>query len=65
SVAGPYTRQGALFKTGDYGLVAPGGLDVAVNGNHAVFHANFGKGRAMFTALLSIRNDKISATFGT
>lgn len=52
-IAGPYTKYGPMFVTGDDGLVAPGGLDIAVNGNHAVFHANWGSGRAMFTALIS------------
>ena len=52
NIKGPYTKHGPLFVTGTSGLQAPGGLDVAVNGNHAVFHANWGSGRAMFTAIL-------------
>lgn len=52
NIKGPYTKYGPLFVTGTNGLTAPGGLDIAVNGDHAVFHAVYGTGRAMFTALL-------------
>jgi beta-xylosidase len=39
-ITGPYVRSGTLFKTGGpLGFQAPGGLDVAVNGDHAVWHA--------------------------
>lgn len=39
-ITGPYVRAGYLFKTnGPLGFQAPGGLDVAVNGDHAVWHA--------------------------
>jgi beta-xylosidase len=39
-ITGPYIRSGVLFKTGGpLGFQAPGGLDVAVNGDHAVWHA--------------------------
>jgi hypothetical protein len=39
-ITGPYVRSGTLFKTGGpLGFRAPGGLDVAVNGDHAVWHA--------------------------
>jgi beta-xylosidase len=38
SLKGPYTRQGKLFATGTDNLTAPGGLDIAVNGNHAIWH---------------------------
>lgn len=37
-ITGPYTKYGPLFVTGTSGLTAPGGLDIAVNGDHAVFH---------------------------
>jgi hypothetical protein len=37
-ITGPYTRQGKLLKTGDFGLVAPGGLDININGDKAVWH---------------------------
>jgi beta-xylosidase len=39
-ITGPYIRSGVLFNTGGpLGFQAPGGLDVAVNGDHAVWHA--------------------------
>lgn len=38
-ITGPYKRSGRLLGTGDLGLSGPGGLDVAINGDHAVFHA--------------------------
>lgn len=39
-IRGPYKRSGTLFKTGGpLGFQAPGGLDVAINGDHAVWHA--------------------------
>lgn len=80
-ITGPYRRAGSLFKTGGpLGFQAPGGLDVAINGDHAVWHAfvqslplrtetftdnsnrNYGKGRAMFTGILTLKNGKITAT---
>ena len=40
NIKGPYKRQGTLFKTGGpLKMHAPGGLDIAVNGDHAVWHA--------------------------
>lgn len=51
-IRGPYTKYGPMIVTGDDGLVAPGGLDIAINGERAVFHANWGNGRAMFTAFV-------------
>ncbi|KAK6434242.1 hypothetical protein LTR95_009570 [Oleoguttula sp. CCFEE 5521] len=57
-ITGPYTKNGPLFVTGTLGLTAPGGMDVAINGDHAVFHANSGSGRAMFTAVLSLSGTK-------
>lgn len=38
SIQGPYRKSGKLFVTGTSGLVAPGGMDVAINGDHAIFH---------------------------
>jgi beta-xylosidase len=62
TIVGPYKRSGSLFKTGgELGFKAPGGLDVAVNGDHAVWHANVGKGRAMFTGTISLKDGKITA----
>ncbi|KAF1810237.1 Arabinanase/levansucrase/invertase [Eremomyces bilateralis CBS 781.70] len=47
-IRGPYTRFGTLLKTGMMGLTAPGGADV-IDGGRMMFHADFGKGRAMYT----------------
>lgn len=80
-ITGPYIRSGTLFKTsGSLGFQAPGGLDVAVNGDHAVWHAyvypfpfgghesianlrnrNYGKGRALYTGILTLKDGKITA----
>lgn len=38
NIKGPYTKYGPLFVTGTDGMSAPGGLDLAVNGNHAIWH---------------------------
>jgi beta-xylosidase len=39
-ITGPYVRAGSLFQTGGpLGLQAPGGLNVTINGDHAVWHA--------------------------
>ena len=61
NIEGPYNKYGPLLVTGNHGLTAPGGLDLAVNGNHAVFHANYGSGRAMFTALISGKGNSWTA----
>lgn len=37
-ITGPYTRKGRLFGTGTMGMKAPGGLDIAINGNKAIWH---------------------------
>lgn len=52
NIRGPYKKFGGLIQTGTYGLTAPSGLDLAINGDHTVFHANWNGGRAMFTALI-------------
>ncbi|KAI7522725.1 hypothetical protein KC316_g19151, partial [Hortaea werneckii] len=62
NIKGPYTRHGPLFVTGSYGMTAPGGLDIAVNGNRAVWHANYGSGRAMYTGTLKLNGNQIVAT---
>ena len=62
NIKGPYKRQGALFTTGDLGMKAPGGLDIAVNGDHAVWHGDFGKGRATYAGILSLgKGNKVVA----
>jgi beta-xylosidase len=65
NIRGPYRKYGPLMVTGMYNLVAPGGLDVGVNGNHAVFHANWNGGRAMFTALLQGTAPRLQALVKT
>ncbi|KAK5133693.1 hypothetical protein LTR08_007447 [Meristemomyces frigidus] len=39
NIKGPYVKYGPLFVTGTDGMTAPGGLDIASNGNHAIWHA--------------------------
>jgi len=61
---GPYTRApNPLFSTGVNGLKAPGGLDIAVNGDHAMFHGDYMGGRAAYTAILKLVGNTITATF--
>jgi len=52
SVRGPYTKYGPLFRTGDYGLTAPGGAGASPDGVNLAFHANYGSGRAMYITTL-------------
>ncbi|KAI4850765.1 glycoside hydrolase family 43 protein [Aureobasidium sp. EXF-8845] len=59
NIKGPYKKFGGLMKTGTYGLTAPGGLDMAINGYHAVFHADWNGGRAMFTGTIRGHGDKL------
>lgn len=63
SIKGPYTRRGQLLATGTDGLKAPGGLDVAINGDHAIWHGDFGSGRASYTGILSISGDKVTVRY--
>ncbi|GAB7351351.1 hypothetical protein MBLNU459_g2035t1 [Dothideomycetes sp. NU459] len=57
NITGPYTRaQYPLLKTGDWGLLAPGSVDIARTDNgtyemafHARVFTTFGRVRAMFT----------------
>ena len=53
-IEGPYTRASALFQTEDFGLVAPGGPDIDIDGEHLLFHADYGRGRALYEATVSI-----------
>jgi len=54
SVTGPYTKAAVpLLLTGQFGLTAPGGADLAPGGNSMVFHGNVPAGRGMYTAQLS------------
>jgi hypothetical protein len=50
SVTGPYRRMWTLLSSGTMGLKGPGGASVASDGEHIVFHAHHGDGRAMFAA---------------
>ena len=55
-IQGPYTRMGPLLETGDYGLYAPGGMDVSQDG-HVVFHADLDEQvlvRQMYTGQLEV-----------
>lgn len=38
SISGPYTKYGPMLVTGTDGLFSPGGLSVAADGVHAIFH---------------------------
>jgi beta-xylosidase len=60
SIKGPYTRKGALLKTGDLGLVAPGGAGVDLDAEHVVFHANCPQGRCMYTGMLTLNGKEAS-----
>ena len=37
-ITGPYRRSGTLFKTGVNGMTAPGSMDIAINGERAIWH---------------------------
>ncbi|KAK4996837.1 hypothetical protein LTR66_003624, partial [Elasticomyces elasticus] len=62
SVAGPYTRRGALFRTDDAaGLTAPGSASVLWDTQHMLFHANYvGGGRALYSAMVAIDGDVVT-----
>lgn len=62
-MTGPYTRApNPLISTGDgHGLTAPGGMDVARDAKHMIFHANNADGyRSMYTALISVSGTTVS-----
>lgn len=40
ALTGPWKKYGPLFVTGTDGLVAPRGLTIAINGNHAIFYGS-------------------------
>lgn len=62
SITGPYQRAPQpLFVSGDYGLVAPGGMSVHSDAKHMVFHANFGNGRALYTAAIDVHGNMVTA----
>ncbi|KAF2764357.1 Arabinanase/levansucrase/invertase [Teratosphaeria nubilosa] len=62
SITGTYTRASSpLFETGVDGLTAPGGADIWTDAKHLVFHANYGSGRAMYQAIVSVSGTTASA----
>lgn len=62
SPTGPYTRAAnPLFRTGDRGLRAPGGMSLWHDARHMVFHGNYGLGRALYTAEIVIDDGKVIA----
>jgi beta-xylosidase len=64
NILGPYTRAASpLMATGVDGLTAPGGLDIAVNGDHSMWHGNYKGGRAAYTAILKLTGSVITAQF--
>jgi beta-xylosidase len=67
SIAGPYTKQGALVQTGDDNLSGPGGATVRVDNDgtaRMVFHTNqadaFNGVRYMWTSVLSMNSGRVS-----
>ncbi|TKA75745.1 hypothetical protein B0A49_02580 [Cryomyces minteri] len=58
---GPFTKYGPLLKTGTYNLNGPGGADVDQDGKHMLFHANYGSGRAMYTAEIAVSGNLVTA----
>ena len=62
NIRGPYRKSGQLFVSGSKGMTAPGGGDIAINGDHFVWHANYGQGRASFTTTVSLNGDRIRAS---
>ncbi|KAB8342969.1 hypothetical protein FH972_022564 [Carpinus fangiana] len=59
SITGPYVKRGPFAVTGDDGLYAPGGADIAADAVHLAFHAgdvgpNNTGARGMYTATLAI-----------
>lgn len=62
SITGPYKRASVpLFSTGDRGLHAPGGMSIHSDAKHMVFHANVGSIRTLYTAIISIEGDQVTA----
>ncbi|KAM3424549.1 hypothetical protein BST61_g6545 [Cercospora zeina] len=66
NIRGPYTRQGQLLRTnGPFQLLAPGGLDVAINGDRVVWHAKHNPVRPAYVGKLGARGDgKLEVTLG-
>lgn len=67
SLLGPYTKRGPLLLTGTpYSqLYAPGGMDVSVDGQRMVFHADqstsgYNGVRPMWTAYITVSNYEVT-----
>ena len=59
NIAGPYVKRGPMLVTGSQGLYSPGGMHVAADGQHMVFHAgNVGPSntgwRSMYTMQITV-----------
>ncbi|OAX80845.1 hypothetical protein ACJ72_04817 [Emergomyces africanus] len=55
-LAGPYTRaKTPLLKSGDFGLVSPGGATVSKDGKNIVFHAHCAEGRCMWVGAIELK----------
>lgn len=61
SITSGFTRSGTLFQSGTDGLTSPGGADIYKDGSHVVFHANYGSGRALYTAQITFNGKTVSA----
>ncbi|KAF2087839.1 glycoside hydrolase family 43 protein [Saccharata proteae CBS 121410] len=69
SITGPYTRRGALLKTGDAGssgagvaLQSPGGADVYWDNRHMVFHATTSAAGAQLVRELYVAEISVQGT---
>lgn len=52
NILGPYTRKGQILRTnGSFGLTASAGLDVAVNGDHVIWHAKYNPARPAYVGI--------------
>lgn len=52
SITGPYTRQGSLLSSGQFGLTSPGGATPTPGGDVLLFHANCALGLPTLTRCL-------------
>ena len=58
NILGPYTRKGQVLRTnGPFGLTAPGGLDVAINGEKVIWHAKHNPTRPAYVGTLKVAGD--------
>jgi beta-xylosidase len=60
NLTGPYTRaKKPLLVTGDYGLKAPGGIDLSPDAKLAVFHGDCPWGRCMYQRELRFHGTEV------